>query len=196
MESMATAVENAYVILICMTKKYKESPNCRAEAEYTSVLKKNFIPLILDANYRPDGWLGIMLGAKLYFKFGQTNYEAKLKELFKEVGHVVKTLNAVKEVFATPPKIEDAQPSPAGLPLEKWTLKDVVEWLEKDEILSEFKQIFEAERITGIALLELTAYIKNEKLPKVLKFLIENYGKKKSGEYLVLINALRNLAQR
>ena len=35
LESMATAVENASVVLVCVSQKYKESPNCRSG-------KKNF----------------------------------------------------------------------------------------------------------------------------------------------------------
>jgi len=29
LDSMANAVEQAYVVLICFTEKYKNSPNCR-----------------------------------------------------------------------------------------------------------------------------------------------------------------------
>ena len=34
LEAMAKAVEDSSVILVCASKKYKESPNCRSEAEY------------------------------------------------------------------------------------------------------------------------------------------------------------------
>ena len=30
LESMARAVENASVVLVCVSQKYKESPNCRS----------------------------------------------------------------------------------------------------------------------------------------------------------------------
>jgi len=30
MEAMAEAVEKAAVVLVCLTHKYKESPNCRS----------------------------------------------------------------------------------------------------------------------------------------------------------------------
>ena len=43
-----------------MTEKYKQSPNCRAEAEYTFNLRKPLVPLILQANYKPDGWYRIL----------------------------------------------------------------------------------------------------------------------------------------
>ena len=35
LEAMAKAVENASVVIIGVSQKYKESPNCRSEAEYT-----------------------------------------------------------------------------------------------------------------------------------------------------------------
>ena len=30
LQAMADAVENANIVLMCMTQKYKDSPNCRA----------------------------------------------------------------------------------------------------------------------------------------------------------------------
>ena len=53
LESMALAVENSFCVLICMTEKYKQSPNCRAEAEYTFTLNKPIIPLIMEKDYKP-----------------------------------------------------------------------------------------------------------------------------------------------
>lgn len=58
LESMARAVENSICVLVCITEKYKMSPYCRAEAEYTFSLGKPFVPLIMQNNYKPDGWLG------------------------------------------------------------------------------------------------------------------------------------------
>ena len=31
--------------------------------------RKPWVPLILEASYRPKGWLGIMLGSRLYYEF-------------------------------------------------------------------------------------------------------------------------------
>ena len=52
----ALAVENAGLILVCFTKKYKESVACRTKAEYAYNLKKPIIPLKMDKEYRADGW--------------------------------------------------------------------------------------------------------------------------------------------
>jgi hypothetical protein len=41
---MATAVENAYVVLMCVSENYRQSVNCQAEAQVS--FKSNFITLI------------------------------------------------------------------------------------------------------------------------------------------------------
>jgi male-specific lethal 1 len=64
---MADAVQNAAVVIVCMSEKYKNSPNCRLEAEYTCKLQKPIIPVRVETNYEARGWLGALLGTKLYF---------------------------------------------------------------------------------------------------------------------------------
>ena len=57
------------------------------EAEYTYKLQKAFIPLRLEYKYNPDGWLGIMIGTKLWFDFSvETKFEASLQGLVREIG--------------------------------------------------------------------------------------------------------------
>ena len=58
LESMALAIENSMCVLMCMTEKYKQSNYCRAEAEYAFNLNKPIVPLIMQKNYQPSGWLG------------------------------------------------------------------------------------------------------------------------------------------
>ena len=53
---VADAVENAEVVLLCVSQKYKDSPNCRFEGEYVVQRKVSFIPLMMQDNYCPDGW--------------------------------------------------------------------------------------------------------------------------------------------
>lgn len=54
--TVAKAIENSSCVLICMSEKYKDSPNCRLEGEYTSSTKKKFIPLMMQKNFVPSGW--------------------------------------------------------------------------------------------------------------------------------------------
>ena len=72
---------------------YKESANCRLEANYVSTQSDlslldstgafftgclhlqgmqnecDMIPLMMDSNFKPKGWLGLILGTRLWCKF-------------------------------------------------------------------------------------------------------------------------------
>ncbi|KAK6186797.1 hypothetical protein SNE40_006068 [Patella caerulea] len=86
LQAMAEAIEQAEVVLICMSRKYKDSPNCRAEGEYAHQRRKKIIPLILERNYQPDGWLGLILGAKLFYDFsGKYSFRSRIGGLLKDV---------------------------------------------------------------------------------------------------------------
>ncbi|EDO33720.1 predicted protein, partial [Nematostella vectensis] len=69
LEAMANAVENSAVVLMCASRKYKDSVNYRSEAEYAYTQKKPIVPLMMENGYKPDGWLGMIMGSKLYFNF-------------------------------------------------------------------------------------------------------------------------------
>lgn len=61
LEAMASAVENADIVLVGVSKDYKNNGACRTESEFAHKLGKPFIPIILEDNYVPDGWLGKIL---------------------------------------------------------------------------------------------------------------------------------------
>ena len=69
LEAMASGVEQAKLVLICYSEHYKQSNMCRTEAEYVFRLGKPFIPINLEYRYFPTGWLGIIIGARLYVDF-------------------------------------------------------------------------------------------------------------------------------
>ena len=57
-----------------------------SEAEYTYKLQKSFIPLKLEKTYVADGWLGIMIGTKLYFDFSKDGrFESTMANLIREL---------------------------------------------------------------------------------------------------------------
>jgi hypothetical protein len=83
---MAAAVDDAVCVICFMTAKYKASFNCKLEAEYAMNKQVSFlisyrmwdvaeltrlylqvpvIPVMMQTNWRPDGWLGIILGSKM-----------------------------------------------------------------------------------------------------------------------------------
>ena len=42
--------------------QYKESGNCRLEANYAHQQDVDMIPLLVEKGYRPKGWLGLIMG--------------------------------------------------------------------------------------------------------------------------------------
>jgi hypothetical protein len=54
LDAMSGAIENSSIFLMCLTEKYKDSPSCRLECEYAYQRKKKIVPLLLQANYKPE----------------------------------------------------------------------------------------------------------------------------------------------
>ena len=52
LESMALAVEGSAAVILCVTKRYKESQACRAEAEYAFQQRKTLVPVMMEDGYR------------------------------------------------------------------------------------------------------------------------------------------------
>ncbi len=56
------------------------------EAEYTFEQQKQFIPLMMQRHYKPDGWLGLLLGSKFYINFdGKYEFEEAYEMLLREL---------------------------------------------------------------------------------------------------------------
>eukprot|EP01047_Picozoa_sp_COSAG01_P007366 COSAG01_NODE_279_length_19520_cov_41.772154_19_plen_1481_part_01 len=91
-EAMADAVEGAAVMCYGISRAYKESANCRLEAQYAYQREKDMVPLMVEEGYRADGWLGMLLGTRLYYGFfcavlsSEAAFEGKMEELCRELG--------------------------------------------------------------------------------------------------------------
>lgn len=85
LSSVAEAIENSSVFLMCVSEKYYLSPSCRLEAEYAVRLQKPIIPLIMQPDYMPIGWLGVIIGGKIYYKFGGAKFEQTFSSMLKEI---------------------------------------------------------------------------------------------------------------
>lgn len=83
--AMAQGIESSDIILYCITEKYSQSPHCQKEAEYAFVQQKIMIPLLLQAKYKPTGWLGLLLGASLYIDFTKNEFNENYQKLKKEI---------------------------------------------------------------------------------------------------------------
>ncbi|KAK6192097.1 hypothetical protein SNE40_003636 [Patella caerulea] len=151
LQAMADAVEKACVVLVCMSERYKESSNCRTEAEYAFTLKKPIIPLMMQRGYKPNGWLGMILGAKLFVDFsGKYSFDDSFKNLSRQLGRDGKIGGDADEVDGPIAVIRSVPLQAArGNGTNEWSTNDVSKWLKKIGLNSKEKlQSLTGEQLT------------------------------------------------
>ena len=90
-EAMSEAVEDSAVMCYGISQAYKESTNCRLEAQYAFQQELDMVPLMMEEGYRAKGWLGMLLGVRLYYQFygvvleSEAAFEGKVDELCREL---------------------------------------------------------------------------------------------------------------
>ena len=135
LETMAKAVENSSVVLICVSERYKESPNCRSEAEYTYKLGKDIIPLMMQRNYKPDGWLGMLLGTKFWIDFHSKHVvKPGVTKLIKELGGRGKDVDVTdgpSEPVVQAVQADIVATLPSSLGVSTWTNEEVKQWFKE-----------------------------------------------------------------
>ena len=135
LETMAKAVEDSSVVLICLSELYKESPNCRSEAEYTYKLGKDIIPLMMQHNYKPDGWLGFLLGTKFWIDFhSKTVVKPGVTKLIKELGGRGKDVDVTdgpSEPVVQAVHADIVATSPSSPGVSTWTNEGVKQWFKE-----------------------------------------------------------------
>jgi phosphopantothenate-cysteine ligase len=166
LEAMAAAIEQSDAIIMCVTHRYKESQACRTEAEYAYTRKKPLIPVMFEKSYKPDGWLGIIMGSKLYYNMHNSD------EMRDAIPGLVSEVSAVHGERAKPAFLAGGDAAPAGASAgataapaaappparEKVTVPQDMDtlsmWLE-GRGLQRYRSAFEEQHLYGKALLKL-----------------------------------------
>nr|KAG5693301.1 hypothetical protein BaRGS_008377 [Batillaria attramentaria] len=154
-QAMAEAVEGAFVVLTCMSKKYKDSQACRQEACYAFDKRKQIIPLKMQTDYEPDGWLGLIVAGKLWYDFSKDRpFDRVIKAVQKFLG------DCKTESTGTPLTAAPAHPLAANKPgvseavdmnrIKAWTANDVQGFLSNAGLSGP-----KFDRFTGSLLLRL-----------------------------------------
>ena len=156
LDAMAKAVENSSVVLVCVSERYKESPNCRAEAKYAFHLRKDIIPLMMQRNYMPDGWLGLIVGEKLRHDFHSKHVlKQSVTELIRELGGRGKEVDvtygpsepAVRAVQA------DLLAAPSSPGVSTWTNEEVKQWFKEiglEKVCKKYISEMNGQSLTGL----------------------------------------------
>ena len=93
-DRMAEAVKDSSIILLCMTKKYEESQNCKKEYTFADECKKRIIPIYFEEDYKAGGGLAIIIAGKRYFNFRRKekfdsefcNLKVEIRKQLEELG--------------------------------------------------------------------------------------------------------------
>ncbi|CAL8091419.1 unnamed protein product [Calicophoron daubneyi] len=178
MEGMASAIENAFVICIIYSKAYKDSPNTRSEAQYAYRMKKPILFLRAQPGYQPDGWLGIMIGTRLYIDFsGKYPFEQKFEELLHSIEKLsakgpdtldsiqteksIEAVTSTTEVNKTPDHSgpNDSKPSttPESRPYASWDEKATRKWLRESKAVWNGKEALTGRHLVFLRDLESQA---------------------------------------
>ncbi len=168
-DRMAEAVENSAAVLICVSSKYKESANCRQEAEYALECKKPMIILMMEKDYKANGWLGLLIGRRLW-KNCTSKFHIDVQGILNELDIIGITPNGKNSVdkpksgkhnnrgsmdIVSSHDMTDSTSNSAsvGNKMEKMTASQCKEWIESADLSPGIKAGLLSLKIDGKALL-------------------------------------------
>lgn len=97
LEKQAEAVQGASALLMCCCEHYQISMNCKLEALYAHQRGVPIVPLMMQKparqgaqGWRPESWLGILVGTKVYVDFSEAQacsgtFDLKFADVLKEL---------------------------------------------------------------------------------------------------------------
>ena len=62
LQRRAEAVEDASVVLCCLSNDFIDNKFCELEVKYAYKLKKQMVFIQMQENYKPEGWIGMVIG--------------------------------------------------------------------------------------------------------------------------------------
>jgi hypothetical protein len=138
LESMARAVESSDFVLMCVTEKYRQSVNCQAEAQYAFKLKKKIVPLIMQKGYENvDGWLGIIMGDKIFVNFNKHSFEQCITIMLKELNLSINQSNKIALTLAPPVPSVGCSSAPLNqidYSARNWNEKQINDWFVEKKV--------------------------------------------------------------
>jgi hypothetical protein len=87
----------------------QESANCRLELGYAHQQGVDCIPLMVQKEYSPQGWLGLLMGTRLWYSFAGADhdddaaFEKRVGDVAKEIGLRAMATAQVQEGVPPPP---------------------------------------------------------------------------------------------
>ncbi|XP_039269908.2 uncharacterized protein LOC120344676 [Styela clava] len=202
LDTMAKAVENSAVVLICMSSEYKQSPNCRTEGDYAYKLRTPIIPIRTEVGYKPDGWLGALIGSKYYYDFSNPMvFDAMFSKLVEELGNngkcdeqdgpksqdAPKSQDGPKSIVEAGEVLTNDSPCQKTKSVNIWTKIEVSKWATENQIKSQEVQNLNGESIVFLNSLRSSA-------PEFFyKYISKKLGVTELPDLMAFCGALENL---
>jgi len=137
--SMASAVENSFVVLMAVNEQYYQSRYCRLEAEYAMERNKASIPMLMQSGYKAAGWLGLINGSKFQVDFNKHQFDDAFHLLIREIeavrislgidGYDKMNISASTQSITTMNSSWNYHRNP-----HDWNADDVLEWLNREKL--------------------------------------------------------------
>lgn len=175
----AYAVENCDVMLAVLSKEYKKTAKCRLELEYAVNCNKKHIFIKPNEQFFPSGWLGLLMGSKLWFVLNNENFPVKCTSIINAIPKLLMGPSREKEIRSRPLPVLDA--SVAGNSSYdkkdfKMTPEHYKAWIKNNPSLSFMTSIFRRKRFNNE---KISFLVKSQPLfsdEEFLKHLRDEYG--------------------
>ncbi|KAL6761002.1 armadillo-type protein [Haematococcus lacustris] len=202
LEAMARAVEDSAAVVVCVSKRYKESQACRTEAEYAFQQRKKIIPVLLERDYKPSGWLGALMGTRLYFPMHDPRtIPRRVPALMKELGEAGRLpSNSSRSAGAgggpsSNGSSASSMTNSPGVKLtldrpESWSHVEVEEWLRRVRC-ADYVGVFREKDMDGLALSGLHRMSSDHRFTH--NTLVTEFGIHSLGQRLRLLEELHHL---
>ncbi len=92
-EAMAKAIEGSTIVIICFSAKYRKSYACRLEAEYANKRDRPIIPIKIDPQYEPTGWLEEIIDTENYIDFAKSEPNTAYAQLIDKINEAYEIIN-------------------------------------------------------------------------------------------------------
>lgn len=190
-ETMAKAVEKSFMVVCCICRDYKESPNCRSEAQYAKLRhqqgKVDLVHVMLDDSYhpqssvsQPDGWLGLMVGNRMWYPcWDITDADKVAIQIRDRVDHYDADNQQTARREVLPPEVLIARLSEA----------DVQLWMTENHFESELVTAFRLAGVDGAGLMCLHRAARREPVTTA-RMLCEEFGVQTIGKALSAVERL------
>ena len=97
--------------------------------------QKDFMALKMQRDYKPDGWLLALIGARLFIEFSHKHpFEESIVKLIKQIRDRHIEPDDLRNESLTPRPAVYVEAIPGTVPVQEWTKQDVDSWMMKNKM--------------------------------------------------------------